>query len=154
MNDQPAPNWKLRNRILGLALIAYFILVSYVAHNRMLFGTWLPFTRADLVPLVQDRLAPVVRAMKEYQSIHGTLPDDQRDLTPWFPEDSSHRLNQGLWEVSINKGEFYYRYQYEKVIYHFPPGAEGWEIRGTVLNGQIPAPIVNVAPATSPTTSP
>ena len=153
-NDVSQPNWRRRHWVYTSSLILYFAVVFYFAHNRILFGQWMPFTKADLVPLVQQQLAGVVRAMKEYQSIHGMLPDSERDLTPWFPQKDVHTPNGHLWGVEIWRGGLYYRHSYGQVSYHFPPGQEGWEIHGSILNGSIPAPIVLLPPTTLPSTKP
>jgi hypothetical protein len=148
--DPVQPNWRLRRLLYNVALLLYLATVFYLAHNRILFGQWMPYTTADLAPMVNQQLAPIVRAMKEYQTVYGSPPMWTTDLVPWFPDRGPHQPNRQLWRVSIHNGAFYYRHNYGQITYNFPPGPEGWEIHGSILNGKIPAPIVATPPMTRP----
>jgi hypothetical protein len=108
--------------------------------------TWL--APADFAPDVVQYCVPVVRAMKDYERLHGQRPESLAQLGPQFA--AAHASDPGEHELKFGEYNFYYqtddaRY-YEYIHYQFTPGNEGWSVVGKLTEGPIPVPPVTADP--------
>jgi hypothetical protein len=138
--------WRRRRTLLNLGLLAAFApLTFYFIPNWFLFHRLTRPTPADFVQSAQ-RAIPIVIAVKDYQYIHGQLPQTEMDFDP------KHSLAPHMaWEYW--QGKLWVDLAYhQRVIYDFTPGAEHWEVRGVFTNGTIPLPPVRFNSPTLSTT--
>jgi hypothetical protein len=139
-SSQPQKNWLLRNWLLNIALVAWFLLIGFwLGPNLIMFHrlTWI--TADYFIPEVRSECEPVVREIKQYQIKHGRLPTSLRDL-------NDDRFNHPLFHFqSIDYGVYDYRDDLHHTIrYDFTPGHEGWSVEGKWVNGPIPLPPVTL----------
>jgi hypothetical protein len=141
-----ARRWQGRRTLLWWSIGIYGVLIAFV-FGPMYFLRGVdygPKSPGDFVADVQRYCVPVVRKMKEYERLHGKRPDDIRTFAPEFCQ-----TQEG--QVALTAGTYTYFAEYHHVIrYDFTPGNEHWTVKGPFVTGTIPAPPVELEPATRP----
>jgi hypothetical protein len=144
--------WETRRWLYRFSVLAWLLLLSFVAGPKFFLWFWdvkpAPTSPADFVAEVNRYCVPVVRRMKEYERIHGSLPSDFKQFAP---EWQNTQEGQAL----LNGGTFTRYVELDQMIeYDFTPGHEHWTVKGPFVNGIIPVPPVTLDAQTQPATKP
>lgn len=159
-NDTQSLFWKRARLAYGATLFIFFCAIAfYFGPNYMLFGklTWI--TPDDFAETAQTKVAPIVRATKQYAADHGELPSTDKllseQLVPtYLPAPSSGNISLTILREN-GTIEYWTRWNHT-IEYDLTPGHEGWSVRGVFASGPIALPLVSLdakdRPATRPTT--
>jgi hypothetical protein len=149
VEDAEERKWRYIRVFFRPALIAFvFLFVWHFADDYFITGRLFAVQPADFVPFVQQQGVPIVQAFKRYNRDNGlagnTLGLEEAGYLPRGKYTYGRIMDSGKLEM-VYLGHWVY--------YDFTPGAEKWEVRGSVANGVIPSPPVTL-PATQPITHP
>ncbi len=128
-------------------------MVTFAFHfgpNLINFGKLGGLNAQDFVGTVNHDGVPTVRAIKQYQSDHGSWPKDIEALTPNYLNAAMIHGGQDFsCSGTTPQFEFWTKYNH-RVIYDFTPGSERWTVAGPFVNGPIPLPPVAISPSAQP----
>ncbi len=120
--------WCRRRWIYRLALAVIFVAIAfYFGPNRILWGRWTPLSTADFVAPVQQRCAPVVKAMLSFQRDHGRRAMGVADIVPAYIASVPNGTDIADGEITFRGmlvGNAFDRYH--AVTYSFNRLTEGW----------------------------
>jgi hypothetical protein len=146
------------------------VFAFYFIPNLILFGKWTWLSPADYATVTQQRLVPVVRAIKEYKRDRGKCPTRVDDLVPaYLPE----KPRNSAWQIEIQTDQvnFYSVLRGREMVFYFfspppnglwtvrvgfhapfqiPAPTEGWYLESGYVSGQIPLPPVAIDASTKP----
>ena len=101
-----------------------------------------------MVPYVEQRCAPVVKAVLAYQRDHGPLYNDTALVPKYLPSTDDHPFV--LDGRSPHQVVLVTDFHNERVRYQVDGPTQGWTIEGAFVNGVVPAPLL--AQLSGPTT--
>jgi len=136
--------WRYRRILYRVALLPFFACIAfYFGPNEINFGKLTSLTPDDFIPTVQKDFVPVIRAIKEYQRDHGSLPNQVADVIPQYGPLHSLPME------NIENKHFYALTRWNHIVtYDFTPGSEGWQVSGPLVNGPIHLGPVTLGPST------
>jgi hypothetical protein len=143
-------DWRYRgNRfVLNVCLAGWFYVVGFwLGPNRLTFGKFEGFTKADIAEVAKQNCVRTVREIKIFKRDHGfaVLQGNEPGLF-----DLLQRRNGDYGRNEINRDGNYEFWapnppDYKHTItYDFTPGHEGWSVSGPYVNGPIDLPPVTI----------
>ena len=143
MSDPFQRKWRFLRWNYRLALLGVFVAVSlYFGPNWFNYGRLTRPSPADFVGLVNERCAPVLRAMAAYRKDTGQSAFGYDQLVPkYLPATFEHE--RGVLQVQRD-GDVEFRLfdKRLRIRYSYADGPPHWLIEGRSLSGVVPAPSV------------